>query len=286
MRPGMAAVLLYLAMLGILTYAVWGLGLLLLQSRLLYRPTREVSLTPAELRLAYQPVAFPSSDGVRLTGWYVPAKDARFTVLLCHGNGGNIMHLLDSVGLFHDLRLNCFVFDYRGYGQSTGRPAEAGTYLDAQAAYDWLTGVKGIPAQQIILLGRSLGGSIAAHLAHRASAGGLVLESAFTSCGDVAAMLYPYLPVRLFTRFFFRYDTLAYVQGVHCPVLVMHSREDELVPFELAARLFEAANEPKRLVEICGSHNEGFLRSVEVYQDAWLKWLEFVKDHAVRDRDS
>jgi hypothetical protein len=247
-----------------------------MQSRLLYRPTREVSLTPAKLRLAYDSVTFQSSDGVRLTGWFVPAKDAPFTVLLCHGNGGSIMHLVDSVDLYHELGLSCLVFDYRGYGHSAGRPTEAGTYLDAQAAYDWLIREKGVPARQVILHGRSLGGSIAAHLARRVPAAGLVLESAFTSCGDVAARLYPYLPVRRFTRFLFRYDTLACVREIRCPVLVIHSRKDELVPFDMAVRLFDAANEPKRLVEISGSHNEGFLRSAEVYKEAWLQWLEVV----------
>jgi fermentation-respiration switch protein FrsA (DUF1100 family) len=193
------------------------------------------------------------------------------------------MHLLESIDLFHGLGLGCFVFDYRGYGNSAGRPTEAGTYRDAQAAYDWLTGVKCIPAQQIILLGRSLGGSIAAHLAGRVQAGGLVLESAFTSCGDIAAHLFPYLPVRLFTRFFFRYDTLAYVKGVHCPVMIVHSREDELVPFAFAARLFEAAHEPKQLVEIRGNHNDGFLHSGEAYQRAWRQWLELVGRAGVQD---
>jgi uncharacterized protein len=189
----MAPVLLCLAVIGVLAYAVWGLGLLFMQSRLLYRPTREVSATPADLDLEYEEATFPSSDGGQLTGWYIPAPNARFTVLLCHGNGGSIMHLLDSIDLLHGLGLSCFVFDYRGYGNSTGRPTEAGTYLDAQAAYDWLTDAKGIPAQQIVLLGRSLGGSIAAHLAGRVQAAGLVLESAFTSCGDIAARLFPIL---------------------------------------------------------------------------------------------
>jgi len=273
----MTSLLLYLGVVLVLIYVVWGLSLLFMQRKLLFHPVREVSFTPADLGLEYEDVEFRSADGVKLTGWYVPAKNATFTVLLCHGNGGNIMHLLDNLNLFCNLGVSCFVFDYRGYGSSTGWPTEAGTYLDAQAAYDWLTGEKGVPADQIILLGRSLGGSIAAHLAGRVPVGALVVESAFTSYSDMAARLYPYLPVRLFAWFQFRYRTLAYLREVHCPVMVVHSRDDELVPFAFGARLFEAANEPKQFVEIVGSHNDGFRHSGDAYKDAWLRWLDSVK---------
>jgi uncharacterized protein len=281
MRPVLGSSVLYLIAILVLIYAIWGLALLFVQSKLLYRPIREVTLTPADVGLKYEAVAFESADGIRLTGWHVPAKEppdaveranAPFTVLICHGNGGNLMHLLDSLELFHSLSLSCWAFDYRGYGASGGRPTEAGTYLDAQAAYDWLTGAKGIPPEQVILFGRSLGGSIAAHLAGRVQAAGLVMESAFTSFPDIAAGFYPFLPVRFFARFLFRYDTLAYVRKVRCPVMVIHSRDDELVPFASAARLFEAAHEPKRFVEIAGSHNEGFLLSGDAYRQAWLAW--------------
>jgi hypothetical protein len=265
----------YLAGILVLMYAAWGLTLLFLQPRLLYRPTREVAFTPADLGLKFEEVAFQSGDGVALSGWYMPAKDARFTLLYCHGNGGNIMHRLDSLHQFCKIGLSCFIFDYRGYGNSAGRPTEAGTYLDAQAAYDWLTQVKGVPARQIILFGRSLGGSIAAHLAGCVQARALVVESAFTSYPDMGARLYPYMPVRLFARF--RYDTRACIRQARCPVMVVHSREDEIVPFEFGVRLFEVANEPKRFVEIAGSHNDGFLTCGDAYEQAWVKWLEFVE---------
>jgi fermentation-respiration switch protein FrsA (DUF1100 family) len=281
----MGSLLLYLIGILVLVYAVWGLALLFLQPRLLYHPTREVSFTPANLGLEYEEVAFQSADGVRLTGWYIPAQTdcessgVPFTVLVCHGNGGNIAHLLDNLKALSGLGLSCFAFDYRGYGNSGGRPSEAGMYLDAQAACDWLTGAKGIPREQIVLLGRSLGASVAAHLAGRVHLGGLAVESGFTSYLDIAIRFYPYLPVRLFRRFLFRYDTLAYLKEVRCPVMVLHSRSDELVPFAFAARLFEAAREPKQFVELVGNHNEGFLLSGAVYTGAWRQWLEFVKDH-------
>jgi fermentation-respiration switch protein FrsA (DUF1100 family) len=272
----MSLVLLCLAAVVVLVYAGWGLVLLFLQPRMLYRPLREINFTPADLNLAFEEVAFDSRDGVRLAGWYIPHPNARFTLLFCHGNGGNIMHLLDSLTLLHDLGLSCLLFDYRGYGDSAGRPTEAGTYLDARAAWDWLVREKHVPPEQIILFGRSLGGSIAAHLAGRVPAAGLVIESAFTSYPDIGARLYPYMPVRLFA--WFRYDTLAYLRDIHCPVLLIHSRDDELVPFEYGVRLFEAAREPKKFVEIRGSHNDGFLVSARVYKEAWVQWLSMVED--------
>lgn len=274
----MLSPLLYVIAILVLIYAIWGLALLFLQPKLLFRPTREINFTPGDKGLPYEEVAFGSADGVKLTGWYVPAKEAPFTILLCHGNGGNISYLLDSFHLFHSLGWSCFAFDYRGYGRSAGRPTEPGMYLDAQAAHDWLTRGKGVPADQIVLLGRSLGGSIAAHLAGRVPCRGLALESAFTSYLDIAAGLYPYLPARWFARFLYRYDTRAYLQDVRCPVLVIHSRDDEVVPFEHGVRLFEAAREPKQFVEIVGSHNDGFLLSGDIYIEAWRRWLASTED--------
>lgn len=215
---------------------------------------------------------FHSHDGVKLAGWYVPAAEARFTVLFCHGNGGNVSHTLDALCLFHNMGLNCLVFDYRGYGDSEGSPTEAGTYLDARAAFDWLTQAKGLPAERIILCGRSLGGAIAAHLAAEVQPAGLALEGAFTSYADVGACFYPYLPVRWFA--WFRYDTLACIKQVRCPVMVVHSKDDAVVPPAFGLRLFQAANEPKRFTEIAGGHNDGFSLSADRYKAAWTQWVD------------
>jgi hypothetical protein len=270
----MGPLLLYLLSLLVGAYVVWGLTLLVMQPRLLYRPLRDVAFTPADQNVDYEDVTFGSSGGVTLTGWYVPAPGAHLTVLFCHGNGGNIMHRLDTVVLFRSLGLNCFVFDYRGYGASSGRPTEKGTYLDARAAYDWLIAHKGVPPERIILLGRSLGGSVAAHLAGRVPVRGLVVESAFTSFPDIGARFYPYMPVRFFALF--RYNTRAYLKQVTCPVLIMHSRDDALVPYQFGVQLFKAANEPKRFVELAGGHNDAFLVSGDVYRNAWTQWLDAI----------
>ncbi len=248
-----------------------------MQPKLTFRPLREVVFTPAARGFLYEDAVFQSRDGVKLVGWYVPAPDAQFTVLFCHGNSGNIMHAMDAVSLFHEMGLNCLVFDYRGYGASEGKPTEAGTYLDARAAFDWLTQIKGVPAERIILCGRSLGGPIAARLATEVRPAALVVEGTFTSYADIGAHFYPYMPVRPFARF--RYDTLASIKQVHCPVMVVHSKDDHLVPSTFGARLFDAAREPKRFTEISGSHNDGFLSSADRYKAAWTRWVETLADH-------
>lgn len=140
--------------------AYWGLGLVLyfMQPVFLYGPVREVSYTPDELGLDFEKVFFKSSDGLMLSGWYIAAKGMESTVLFCHGNGGNMMHSLDTINILYNLGVNCFIFDYRGYGNSEGKPSEEGTYLDVKAAYKWLTEKKGISPDDIIVFGRSLGG--------------------------------------------------------------------------------------------------------------------------------
>lgn len=272
----MGSVWLYLGGAVVAAYAGFGLVLLFTQSRLLYRPVRDIAFTPEDMGLDFEDVTFRTEDGLALNGWYVAADGAPFTILFCHGNAGNIMHRLDTLSLFHRLGLSCFVFDYRGYGRSEGRPTEVGTYRDAHAAYEWLIRTKGIPPKQIVLFGRSLGGSVAAYLASQVDARAVVVESAFTSYPDMGAWIYPYMPVRLFARF--RYDTRAHLAKARCPVLVMHSREDRLVPFQFGRRLFEAAPEPKRFVEIKGDHNDGYLTSGDLYKEAWIEWLDFVGD--------
>ena len=267
-----------ISVLVVLFIAYLGLGIILYyrQPSFLYYPIQEVTYTPDELGLDFEEVWFKTADGINLNGWYIPSKKSDLTILFCHGNGGNIMHCLDSINFFHDLGLNCFIFDYRGYGSSSGTPSEEGTYLDADAAYKWLTKQKKIPTDDIIIFGRSLGGSIAAQLAGRVKIKTLIIESTFTSYVDIGQKFYPYMPVRLFARF--SYNTSDYIRKVHCPVMIIHSRNDEIIPFEFGLELYEAANEPKKFAEIYGSHNDSFLVSGEIYKKTWVDWLQFLKE--------
>jgi fermentation-respiration switch protein FrsA (DUF1100 family) len=216
-------------------------------------------------------VAFQTSDSLLLSGWLVGDDKSRDVVLHFHGNAGNMSHRLDSFIIFNRLGLNTFIFDYRGYGRSQGSPSEQGTYLDAEAAWQYLTETEHIPSERIILFGRSLGGAVAARLATQVKAKALILESTYTSVPDLGADLYPFLPVRLISRF--HYNTRAILQKIDLPVLIVHSPQDEIIPFSHGKALYEAAKEPKHFLEISGSHNEGFFHSKEIYMEGLKEFL-------------
>jgi uncharacterized protein len=230
-----------------------------------YHPDRNLAATGAELGFPFEDVTFTASDGVQLHGWFYPAlpppassaahdaASAPRVILLCHGNAGNISHRLDTCAALLTTGVSVLLFDYRGYGRSQGRPSEEGTYRDAQAAHQWLER-KGFPGNRIIVFGESLGGGVAAELAVRAPVGALVLQSTFTSIPDVGAELFPWLPVRLLASI--KYATASKLPRLKVPVLVMHSRTDELVAFHHATRNFAAANQPKLFWELKGEHND------------------------------
>jgi len=248
-------VTLYLVLLG-LAY--------LFQERLLYFPLRSLSLTPAAGGLAYEEVWLETADGITLYGWFIPAMPRRGVLLFFHGNAGNISHRLDSIATFHRLGLSTLIVDYRGYGRSQGRPTEPGTYQDAEAAWRYLVEERQISPADIVIFGRSLGGGVASWLAQRHTPGALILESTFTSVTDIATQQYPFLPVRQLGRI--HYDTLARLPEIGCPVLIVHSPDDRLIPYEHGQSLFAAAGEPKEFLEIRGDHNNGFIISASAYE--------------------
>ncbi len=221
-----------------------------------YHPDRRVYATGAELGRPFEDVYFQSSDGVKLNGWYFPAgtNSARtnLAVLICHGNAGNIGSRLDLCGQFLSTGVNVFLFDYRGYGRSEGRPGEEGTYRDGQAACAWLRD-RGFSGTNIIVFGESLGGGIATELALREKVGGLILQSTFTSVTDLGVELFPWLPVRWLGTI--KYDTHSKLPRINIPVLVMHSRQDDLIGVGHGERNFAVANHPKLFWEISGGHN-------------------------------
>jgi len=261
--------------LGGLLYGALCIYLFLMQAKLLYYPnipSRKLTASPADIGLEYESVSITTSDGVTIHGWFVPVKQERGTLLLFHGNAGNISHRLDSLKIFHELGLSIFIIDYRGYGRSQGAISEQGTYLDAESAWNYLTEIRKIPAQQIIVFGRSLGAAIAAYVASRQSPGALILESAFTSVPDMAAKLYPIFPVRLLSRF--QYNTKKMLRSVSIPVLIIHSPDDEIIPFENGLQLYESAGEPKDMLKIHGGHNEGFWISGRTYIEGIGNFIE------------
>lgn len=251
-------------------YAVLAAFLYFYQPRLIYFPDmgREMGSTPDRAGLKYENVFIPTADGERLTAWFVPAQGVRGTVLFLHGNAGNISHRIDWLRMLNRLGYSTLMIEYRGYGRSTGSPSEEGTYLDAQAAWDYLTVARKVEPRDIVLMGESLGGAVAAWLATQEQPRALVLVSTFTSIPDLGQQLYPYLPVRLLARF--TYDTRTYLRQVRCPVFVAHSEDDEIVPFSHGESLLRAAPQPKQFLAMRGGHNDAFI----FVREDWVSALE------------
>jgi uncharacterized protein len=243
-----------------------------------YHPYRELEGSPAELGRAFEDVRFKTGDGVQLHGWFFPANTnsprAQLAFLICHGNAGNISHRLGLCGALLKTGASVFVFDYRGYGKSDGRPGEEGTYRDAQAGHGWLR-QKGFRGENIIAYGESLGGGVVSELALRETVGGIVLQSTFTSIPDIGKELYPWLPVRWLGTI--KYDTHAKLPRIKVPVLVMHSRADDLIGFHHAEENFAAANEPKLFCELDGGHNHAAWEP-PAFSEAIERFLRLIQD--------
>ncbi|MFW6314321.1 MAG: alpha/beta hydrolase [Desulfohalobiaceae bacterium] len=255
-----------ISVLGVLGY--------FLQPLLVYFPESELEAAPEKLGLSYQDVWLQSSQGNKIHAWFVPGPEGKENpvVLFLHGNAGNISHRLDVLRIVHELGLACLMPDYQGYGQSQGRPSEKGMYQDAHAAWEFLVQEKGVLPRHIVIWGHSLGGPVAARLASERAPGALILDSTFTSLSEVGRKLYPFLPVKWFARY--TYPTKEFLQQSQAPVLVVHSKEDGLVPFELGKELYQAGPQPKELLQIRGEHDYGFLTSFDLYTKGVESFLQ------------
>ena len=237
-----------------------------LERQFIFFPTSDIGQTPADVGLEYDDVYFPTDDGLMLNGWFIPGPQQEdtttranrpTTLLWFHGNGGNMGHRVEDLALFHHLlKVDTFIFDYRGYGLSEGQPSERGVYRDAQAALAYLKSQPEVDVDAIVYFGRSLGTAVATELAVSIPPAGMVLHSPFTSIGDLAAILYPFSPLRLLTGK--RFDSLSRIKDYHGPLLVIHGERDEIIPAELGENLFNGANEPKQLLLLPDAqHNDG-----------------------------
>jgi pimeloyl-ACP methyl ester carboxylesterase len=274
------------AIVGI-TYGAITLLLFLFQHRLVYLPDlgREYGGTPADAGMAHVAIEIPTADGERLAAWVVDAPGTdpagRGTVLFLHGNAGSLGARVENLRVFHQLGWRTLIFSYRGYGRSTGTPGESGTYEDAAAAWRYLTGTLGVPPAHIVAYGESLGAGVASWLAVNHPLGGLATMAAFTSIPDLGQERYPWIPVRALARL--GYDNLGNLAKLQVPVLVIHSRDDELVRFTHAQRLLAAAQAsgvPATLLELRGSHDGAFRDSAAQYRDGLARFLDTVAQGA------
>ena len=255
--------------------SVWSLlaiFLYIFQSHYIYFPEKKLVTTPAAIQLNYEEVVLRIDENTDIYGWWIPHSEAHFTLLFLHGNAGNISHRLESIALFHDMKLSVLIIDYQGYGLSDGKPGEEGTYLDAEAAWNYLVDEKQINPDNIIIFGRSLGGAVATWLATQVTPGALILESTFTSIVEIAKHYYPYLPVSIIARI--HYPSIERITSVSSPLLIIHSQDDDVIPYAHGRRLFDTSTGNKTFLDINGNHNNGFLTSGIDYTNGIRHFIE------------
>ena len=245
---------------------VYGIVILLairyMERKNTFYPMKEISYSPMSIGLQFDNIYFNTSDGKQLNGWFVPADNAKYTMIFCHGNAGNISHRTDKIRIFHNMGINIFIFDYRGYGASEGKPTEKGLFIDIQAAFDHVTEAFKIPKEKIIVFGESLGGAVAIDLAHTKDIKALITEDTFTSVKDMAKTVYPFIPSFIYSN---KFNSLAKIKDIKCAKLIIHSIDDEIVPYHMGQKLFAEAADPKELLMLRGGHNTSFMDSEEKY---------------------
>jgi len=238
---------------------------LLFDARSDYQPPASLGLADA------QEVRIATPDGEQLMAWYRPPDPGQPTLLFFHGKGGTISERPRRFAFYAAHGLGILFVEYRGYGASSGTASEAGFMIDAQASYDFLRG-KGVAANDIVLVGESLGTGVAVMLAARVPSAALLLEAPYSSVVDVAADRYWYVPVRRLVRH--EFNALGAIGNVHVPVLFQHGTLDESVPIGFSRKLFEAANEPKVFVEIPGANHMIF------NEETWAREIDFLNAKA------
>ncbi len=244
-----------------------------LEKTSIFYPARQIEIAPDRFGLPYEDIYFTTEDGVKLNGWLVKNPSAKCTLLFFHGNAGNIGDRLLKLRFFHDLGVNTFIMDYRGYGRSQGTPTEEGLYKDGRAAYDYLAGRQDLKNTTVVLYGGSLGGAVAIDLARHRTVHGLIIDSTFPSAPAMSQIIYPMIPTFFLSV---KFDSQSKVKLLTMPKLFMHSVEDRTVPIRLGKQLFEAAPGPKKFVELTGGHNDAHI-------DCKEKFLGAIKDFLKRN---
>jgi pimeloyl-ACP methyl ester carboxylesterase len=228
----------------------------LIERNLIYAPNKQLLLTPEKIGLDFENVQLNTPDGLSLHGWYIPGPDT-LTLVWFHGNAGNISTRLATIAdVRMNLGYNIFIFDYRGYGLSSGKPSEEGTYSDSDAVMAYLLSSKNLEPSQTVLWGHSLGCAIATEVATKYPTRALILQSGFTSIPAMSSHKYPCLPgVGFLTKILFKtkYDILSKLGRVHVPILVIHGDQDSVVPHYMGETIFSYARSPKRFYSVKGA---------------------------------
>jgi len=237
----------------------------LFERAFIFYPERHFCGFPSNDGMEYQDVTLQGPDGTTIHGWFIPGR-GKVVVLFFHGNAGNISHRIEKTRLLFYPEIPSLMIDYHGYGRSHGTPSEKACYLDALTSWEYLVLERHFEPNQIILFGESLGGAVAVDLAAKKEVGAIILESTFPNIGVVANRFLPGLSVFLKRKF----DSLSKISRVHVPLLQLHGDEDDLVPYEVGRRLFQAANEPKEFFTIKGAHHN------DTYETGGQAYLQVV----------
>ena len=245
-----------------------------LENRLIFHPSKEIVRTPLDVGLEYQDVYFTTADNARLNGWFIPHPQAGATLIWFHGNAGNIADRVDNIKLLHDkTRVSIFIFDYRGYGRSPGSSSEATTYLDGEAAMNFVRSQLSVGSKNLVIFGRSLGAAVAAEMATRYDSRAVILESPFVSIREMAKVILPVLPIGPLLSA--KFDVIDKVGKITVPLLVLHGDQDEIIPFEHGQKVFAAAREPKQFYRISGAgHNDTFITGGNRYYERLRSFIE------------
>lgn len=245
-----------------------------IEKRVIFYPSRSIDINPERLGLNFEEVSFYSSDKYKLYGWLITAKEAKYTILFCNGNAGNMSYRVEKAKFFNQLSCNVLLFDYRGYGKSKGSPSERGLYKDVSAAYCYLL-KRGIEPGRIIGYGESLGGAVIIDLALSHKLGGLILDSTFSSIEDVIKLRYPLIPSRVFSS---KFNSVYKIKSIIPPKLIIHSIDDEIIPFRLGKKLYEVSPEPKDFLQVRGGHNSNFYESQDILKKGIGDFIEKLQE--------
>lgn len=242
-----------------------------LESRSIFFPARVLTSSPQDRGLPFEDIFIKTADGLTLHGWLVKKDTNKTTLIFFHGNAGNIGDRLEKINLFYQMGLNVCIVDYRGFGTSEGHPSEEGIYQDALSVYDYLMTREDIDKKRLAGYGASLGGAVVIDLAAKRSLQAIIIDSAFTSATDMAKRIYPWVPSFLIR---IKFDSYAKILKIGIPKLFIHSREDEIVPFQLGQRLYQRAPDPKEFLEVKGTHNDASILDREKFTEGIRKFLK------------
>ena len=237
----------------LIVYIVMCLGIYFFQSKLVFVPTKgEPQYTPQNLGLDFEDFMLESGSE-KINAWFIPSKANKGTVFFCHGNAGNLGHRLSTIRIWHELGINILLFDYRGFGKSSGSPSEEGCYEDAKACFKWLEKNNKL-TKPLIIHGRSLGGGVASWAANNVECDALILESTFTSVPDMGAHYYPFLPIGLISSIHF--PTAERLKTFKKPLLIIHGEKDEIIPYFMGKKIADQTK--AEFLDLTGRHNSGF----------------------------